>query len=70
MGRFNYVPERDENGNIIGTCIVETGGFFEGWTPEELSKIAEKFTPLYGSGMSDTFPNVYYNYCLRKELEK
>jgi hypothetical protein len=71
MSRFNYQAERDEKGKIVGTYIEETGGFFEDWYPEELSKIAEQFTPLYRSaGMSDTFPNVYYNHCLRKELEK
>lgn len=71
MSRFTYVLETDSDGNILGTTILETGGYFAGWKPEELAKIAENFTPVVSSyNLSDSFADIYFNYSLRKELEK
>lgn len=68
---FTYVEETDSDGNILGTTILETGGYFAGWKPKELAKIADNFTPRYSSGnLSDTFADIYFNYELRKELER
>lgn len=68
--RFTYRPEYDSEGNLIGTTLVDTCGYFAGWKPEDLAKIAEHFTPKYSSGnLSETFTDVYFNYSLRKELE-
>jgi hypothetical protein len=68
--RFTYRSEHDATGIIIGTTIEETGGYFAGWKPEDLAKIAERFTPHYSGGnMSQEFSDIYFNHCLRKELE-
>lgn len=69
--QFTYVAETDSCGNVIGTTILETAGYFAGWKPEELAKIADNFTPRYSSAnLSDTFADIYFNFELRKELEK
>lgn len=69
--QLTYIAETDADGNVIGTTILETAGYFAGWKPEELSKIADNFTPNYQAfNMSDTFSDVYFNHSLRKELEK
>lgn len=68
---LTYIAETDADGNVIGTTILETGGYFAGWRPEELSKIADNFTPNYQSfNMSDIFDDIYFNHQLRKELDK
>jgi O-acetylhomoserine/O-acetylserine sulfhydrylase-like pyridoxal-dependent enzyme len=68
--RFTYRPEYDTHGNLIGTTLVDTGGYFANWKPEDLAKIAEHLTPKYSGGnMSETFTDIYFNHCLRKELE-
>ena len=69
--RFTYRPEYDTDGNLVGTTLINTAGYFAGLTPEQLSAVAEKFTPVYSGGnMSETFASVYYNHMLRKQLNE
>lgn len=71
MAKFTYEPEYDSHGDVIGTTIKETGGYFAGWKPDDLAEVAEKFTPNYQShDMSNTFYTIFFNHTLRKELEK
>jgi len=67
--RFNYAPWFDEGGNLLGTTITETGGYFSGIPPETLAAVAEGHYPKYSSGnMSETFHACYFNHTLRSKL--
>ena len=69
MARFTYEPEYDTHGNLLGTTIKETSGYFAGYTPEQLSKLAESHFPNYQSfNLTETFWAVYFNHTLRKVL--
>jgi hypothetical protein len=53
------------------TYIEETGGFFPGYTVEQVKAVADKLTPNYQShDMSSTFYHAYFNFSVRKELVK
>jgi hypothetical protein len=69
MARFTYEPEYDSHGELIGTTIKETSGYFAGYTPEQLAKVAESHFPNYQSfNLTETFWAVYFNHTLRKAL--
>lgn len=64
MTRFTYVQH---NENLVE--ILETGGLFFGYTIEEVQSIAERLNPNYQSvNLSNTFPNQFFNFTLRKAL--
>lgn len=51
--------------------LPATGGVFFGCTAEEVEAAVAKVAPNYQShNMSYTFSDVYFNYCVRKELLK
>ena len=65
--RFQY--EQEEVGGVSVVTIPNTGGVFHGHSLEQVSKIAEGLYPNYQSNdLSNTFSDVYFNYCLRKLL--
>lgn len=69
MARFTYEPEYDSHGELCGTTIKETSGYFAGYTPEQLAKVAEQHFPNYQSfNLTETFWAVYFNHTLRKVL--
>lgn len=75
MSRFTYEPELDRDGNLLGTRIVETGGYFAGRTVRELEAIAERLYPEHDpdfryNGMQQEFYDIHFNYCVRKRLEQ
>lgn len=64
MTKYTYVQHDD---NTIE--ILETGGLFFGYTVDEVRSIAEDLVPNYQShNLSDTFPNQFFNFTLRKAL--
>lgn len=66
MARFTYIQETDTEGNNVGTTILETGGYFAGYTPAEIEAVAEGHFPRYSSGnLSETFSSIYFNHTLR-----
>lgn len=67
--RFTYEIWHDEGGNLLGTTITETGGYFSGIPPETLAVVAESHHPSYSNGnMSETFWACYFNHTLRSKL--
>lgn len=71
--RFTYQAEHDEDGNIIGTHILETGGYFAGKTPQEVEVIAENLYPeldpeFKRNAMQQEFYDIHFNHCLRRRL--
>lgn len=67
--RFNYTPWYDEGGNLLGTTIDETGGYFSGIPPETLAAVAEAHYPKYNGGnFSEYFHACYFNHTLRSKL--
>lgn len=51
--------------------LPETGGVFFGCTVEEVEAAIAKVAPNYQThNLSYTFSDVYFNYCIRKELLK
>lgn len=51
--------------------LPETGGFFFDCTVEEVEAAIARVKPNYQThNMSYTFSDMYFNYCLRKELMK
>ena len=70
MARFTYIQETDADGNTIGTTILETGGYFAGYTPAEIEAVAEGHYPKYSSNnLSETFSGIYFNHTLRGLLD-
>ena len=71
--RFTYIPEYDLHGELLGTTIKQTGGYFAGYTPEEVMAVAEKLYPEYDpefkrNGMQAEFYEIHFNHCLRRRL--
>lgn len=65
--RFTYTTEVI-NDKLV-TFLEETGGVFYGFTTDQVALVAEKLYPNYQSNnMSDIFPSIYFNYCLRRIL--
>ena len=69
VNRFTDETWHDEGGNLLGTTITETGGYFSGIPPEILAAHAESHYPVYSGGnMSETFSEIYFNHTLRSKL--
>lgn len=69
MARFTYIEETDSDGLLIGTTILETGGYFAGYSPAQLESVAEAHYPKYSHGnLSETFWHIYFNHTLREKL--
>lgn len=66
--RFTYTTETTDG--QLATTLKETVGFFPGYTTEQVAAIAENLYPNYQSNnLSNTFSDVYFNYCLRRLLD-
>lgn len=71
MAKFTGQPWYDADGNITGTLLVETQGYFHGLKPEQVLPVAEQLLVNYGSAnFSQTFADVYFNYTLRRKLRE
>lgn len=69
MARFTYIEETDSDGLLIGTTLLETGGYFAGYSPAQLESVAEAHYPKYSHGnLSETFWHIYFNHTLREKL--
>lgn len=68
MSRFNYTPWYDESGNLLGTTIEETGGYFAGIDPDTLKRYAEDHYPHMRGQLTETFANAYFNHTLRDAM--
>jgi len=69
MARFTYIEETDSEGLLIGTTLLETGGYFAGYSPAQLESVAEAHYPKYSHGnLSETFWHIYFNHTLREKL--
>lgn len=71
--RFTYEAEHDEDGNILGTYLLETAGYFAGRTPAEVQAVAETLYPeldpeFKRNAMQQEFRDIHFNYCLRRRL--
>lgn len=71
--RFTYEAEHDEDGNILGTFIRETAGYFAGRTPAEVEVIAETLYPeldpeFKRNAMQQEFRDIHFNHCVRRRL--
>jgi hypothetical protein len=71
--RFTYEAEHDEDGNILGTFIRETAGYFAGRTPAEVEAIAETLYPeldpeFKHNAMQQEFRDIHFNHCVRRRL--
>lgn len=72
--RFTYIPEYDSHGELLGTTIKQTGGYFAGYTPEQLAAVAEPLYPecdpeFKRNALQSEFYEIHFNHCLRRRLE-